>query len=240
MDQVNFFNNLKERLEVETEKVKAEYDAKLRIARDTCKELSDEGVLQLLETDKRFKDFLATDLEEKLATEVEAIKAEYDEKLRRAADIAETSKANAVLLEAKKSAVRLSMMENKIKVVNAKLQVVEAAKQQTPEVIRRTEQAGGAGHVSTKQLRKHSSHYSQANYSHTPPQNLIMGPGRWESNSRNNNNEGSQEFKRQSLPTPGDRIIVSRLGTKRPGEKRRRNSAEVEDQDHHVKKARSE
>ncbi|RFU28838.1 hypothetical protein B7463_g7500, partial [Scytalidium lignicola] len=99
--------------------------------------LSDADVRNLLSTNPTIKSILATNLKKKLEVETQKIKEEQEkrtaDKLAEAQKKAENAKVQAVLMEGKKSALKLNMMDNKNKIAAAKLQVVETAATDTPD-----------------------------------------------------------------------------------------------------------
>lgn len=99
--------------------------------------ISDAQLRELLSTNATAKTILQSNLRKKLEAETQKIKEELEkattQKLADAAKKAEDVKAQAVVMEGKKSALKLNMADNKVKVANAKLEIVEKAAKETPE-----------------------------------------------------------------------------------------------------------
>jgi nucleoprotein TPR len=91
--------------------------------------MSDAQVRELLSTNGTAKAILMSNLKKKLEIETQKLKDEYEKSAAKAED----AKTQAVLMEGKKSALKINMAENKLKAANAKIEVVEKAATETPE-----------------------------------------------------------------------------------------------------------
>lgn len=99
--------------------------------------LSDAQVRELLSTNPTVKAILAGNLKKKVEAETHRLKEEQEkiiaEKLAEANQAAEHAKAQAAFMAERKSALKLNMAENRIRVATAKLEVVETAARETPQ-----------------------------------------------------------------------------------------------------------
>lgn len=99
--------------------------------------MSDTQVRELLSTNATAKAILMSNLKKKLEIETLKLKDEYEkstaEKLTDAAKKVEDARTQAVLMEGKKSALKINMAENKLKTANAKIEIIERAAKETPE-----------------------------------------------------------------------------------------------------------
>jgi nucleoprotein TPR len=99
--------------------------------------LSDSQIREILSTNPTMKAIFTANLKKKLDLETQKVKAEQEkvtaEKLAEAHQKAESMKAQAVVLEGKKSSLKLNMSENKAKLAIAKLEIVHKAAEETPE-----------------------------------------------------------------------------------------------------------
>jgi nucleoprotein TPR len=110
--------------------------------------LNDEQVRHLLSTNPTVKSILANNLKKKLDVEAQKIKdeqaktlaekvAEVEKKaeaaMTEAQQKAEHAQAQAVIMAEKKTSLKLNMTENRFKMANAKIVVVETAARETPE-----------------------------------------------------------------------------------------------------------
>lgn len=98
---------------------------------------SDSQVRDFLSTNPTVKSILASNIKKKIDQETEKLKQEQEkiitEKLAEAQQKAENAKAQAVALEAKKSTLKLSMLENRSKLSIAKVDIVQTAAKETPQ-----------------------------------------------------------------------------------------------------------
>jgi nucleoprotein TPR len=99
--------------------------------------LSDAQVRELLSTNPTVKAILAGNLKKKVEAETQRLKEEQAktiaEKLAEANQAAENAKTQAVYMAERKSALKINMADNRSKLANAKLDVVETAAKETPE-----------------------------------------------------------------------------------------------------------
>jgi nucleoprotein TPR len=110
--------------------------------------LNDEQVRHLLSTNPTVKSILANNLKKKLDIEAQKLKeeqaktlaekvAEVEKKaeaaMTEAQQKAEHAQAQAVIMAEKKTSLKLNMTENRFKMANAKIVVVETAARETPE-----------------------------------------------------------------------------------------------------------
>jgi nucleoprotein TPR len=99
--------------------------------------MSDAQIKDWLSTNATAKAILTSNLKKKLEIETQKLKDEYErlaaEKLTDAAKKVEDARTQAVLMEGKKSALKINMAENKLKAANAKIEIVEKAATETPQ-----------------------------------------------------------------------------------------------------------
>ena len=99
--------------------------------------MSDAQIRELLLTNQTAKAILTSNLKKKLEIETQKLKDEYEksaaEKLADAAKKVEDARTQAVLMEGKKSALKINMAENKLKAANAKIEIVAKAATDTPQ-----------------------------------------------------------------------------------------------------------
>lgn len=99
--------------------------------------MSDAQLRQLLSTNLTARTILSSNLKKKLEAETQKLKEEYEkttaEKLIEATKKADDAKTQAVVMEGKKSILKLNMADNRFKAAHAKLEVVEKAAKETPE-----------------------------------------------------------------------------------------------------------
>jgi nucleoprotein TPR len=99
--------------------------------------LTDAQVRELIASHATAKDVVMNNIRKRVTIETQKIKEEFEkssaQKLADAEKKAEEAKVQAVLMEGKKSTVKINMTENRLKVAAAKIQVVEIAAKETPE-----------------------------------------------------------------------------------------------------------
>jgi nucleoprotein TPR len=99
--------------------------------------MSDAQIRELLSTNQTAKAILTSNLKKKLEIETQKLKDEYEksaaEKLADAAKKVEDARTQAVLMEGKKSALKINMAENKLKAANVKIEIIEKAATETPQ-----------------------------------------------------------------------------------------------------------
>jgi nucleoprotein TPR len=99
--------------------------------------MSDTQMRELLTSNATAKSIIQANIRKKLEIEIQKLKEDYEkataQKLGDAAKKAEDAKAQAVVLEGKKSALKLNMTDNKLRTAIVKLEVVEIAAKETPE-----------------------------------------------------------------------------------------------------------
>lgn len=99
--------------------------------------LTDSQVRELIASHATAKDIVMNNIRKKLAIETQRVKEEFEKaSAQKLADVekkAEELKVQAVLMEGKKSTVKINMTENRLKVAVAKIQVVEIAAKETPD-----------------------------------------------------------------------------------------------------------
>ncbi|TQS37567.1 hypothetical protein Golomagni_01955 [Golovinomyces magnicellulatus] len=99
----------------------------------TFSNISEEEARQLCQNNKTIRDIVKGNIMSKLSVEIQKAKDEHAKALADAQQKAETIKAQAVSMETKKSALKINMTENRVRVATGKLQIVELAAQNTPE-----------------------------------------------------------------------------------------------------------
>jgi len=99
--------------------------------------MSDAQIRELLSTNQTAKAILTSNLKKKLEIETQKLRDEYEkstaEKFADAAKKVEDARTQAVLMEGKKSALKINMAENKLKAANAKIEIIEKAATVTPQ-----------------------------------------------------------------------------------------------------------
>lgn len=95
--------------------------------------ISDDEARQLCQNNKTIREIIKGNIMTKLSAEIQKLKEEHTKTLTDALQKAETIKTQAVSMETKKSALKINMSENRIRIATGKLQVVEVAAQTTPE-----------------------------------------------------------------------------------------------------------
>ncbi|POR33843.1 Nucleoprotein TPR [Tolypocladium paradoxum] len=89
-------------------------------------QLDDAGIRQFLSSNSTVKNIIAANIKKRLEAENARIKGETEAKIASARD-------QAQLMESKKSTLRINMAENKLKLANTKLGIVETAASETPQ-----------------------------------------------------------------------------------------------------------
>ncbi|KND88643.1 Nucleoprotein TPR [Tolypocladium ophioglossoides CBS 100239] len=89
-------------------------------------QLDDAGIRQFLSSNATVKSIISANIKKKLEAENARIKDETEAKIASARD-------QAQLMESKKSTLRINMTENKLKLANTKLGIVETAARETPQ-----------------------------------------------------------------------------------------------------------
>jgi hypothetical protein len=119
----------------EIRKLESQFQERVDAAK---KELSDAEIREMLRSNSLVGAIFKGNLKKRIEAEKEKITAiltaGFEERLRLAEDAANTAKENAVLLEGKKSALRLSIREDQLQRANAKLGIVERAVETRPDV----------------------------------------------------------------------------------------------------------
>jgi nucleoprotein TPR len=99
--------------------------------------MSDAQVRELLSTNQTAKVIFVNNVKKRIETETQKLKEELEkataQKLADAAKKAEDAKTQAVIMESKKSALKINLAENKMKTANAKIEIVEKAATETPQ-----------------------------------------------------------------------------------------------------------
>ncbi|RKF76706.1 Protein MLP1-like protein [Golovinomyces cichoracearum] len=99
----------------------------------TLSNISEDEARQLCQNNKTIRDIIKGNIMSKLSVEIQKAKDEHAKALADAQQKADTIKAQAVSMESKKSALKINMTENRVRVATGKLQIVELAAQNTPE-----------------------------------------------------------------------------------------------------------
>lgn len=97
-------------------------------------QLDDAGIRQFLSTNATAKNIIAMNIKKRVDNESAKLKTEFEGKMKGEMDskIA-AAREQAQLMESKKSTLRINMADNKLRAANAKLGVVEAAANETPQ-----------------------------------------------------------------------------------------------------------
>lgn len=95
--------------------------------------LSDEQVRSLLTTNTTLKNIVSGNIRKKVEDQAKKLKEDFEKEREEVVKKAEDAKMQAVLMEGKKSELKLNMTNNRVKVATVKLQVVEKAATETPE-----------------------------------------------------------------------------------------------------------
>jgi nucleoprotein TPR len=95
--------------------------------------LSDLEVREILSKNELAISIFKGNLNKKIAIETQKLKDEHAKALAETQQKADSARAQAVMMEGKKSALRINMSENKAKTATAKLEIVEKAAQETPQ-----------------------------------------------------------------------------------------------------------
>ena len=89
--------------------------------------LDDHGIRQFLSTNATVKGIVAGNIKKRLESESAKLKSEWEGKVA-------SAREQAQLMESKKSTLRINMAENKLKVAQVKIGVVETAASETPQM----------------------------------------------------------------------------------------------------------
>jgi nucleoprotein TPR len=99
--------------------------------------MTDKAVRDFISSNTTAKSIITANIKSKLEKETQRIKEEQaallSEKLAEAQQKADVAKQQAVSMEGKKSILRINISENKAKIANAKLEIVETAAKDTPD-----------------------------------------------------------------------------------------------------------
>lgn len=95
--------------------------------------ISEDEARQLCQNNKTIREIIRGNIMSKVSVEIQKVKDEHAKILADVNQKADLVKAQAVSMETKKSALKINMTENRIRVANGKLQIVEQAAQNTPE-----------------------------------------------------------------------------------------------------------
>ncbi|KFY43678.1 hypothetical protein V494_01852 [Pseudogymnoascus sp. VKM F-4513 (FW-928)] len=95
--------------------------------------LSDEQVRTLLTTNATLKNIVTGNIRKKVDEQAKKLKEEFEKEKEDAVKKADEAKTKAVVMEGKKSELKINLTNNKVKMAAAKLDVVEKAATDTPE-----------------------------------------------------------------------------------------------------------
>jgi nucleoprotein TPR len=95
--------------------------------------LSEEDIREILKSNATAQSIFKGNLSKRVAAETQKLKDDHAKVLAEAQQKAEREKAQAQLMETKKSALRINMLENKAKISTGKIEIVEKAAQETPQ-----------------------------------------------------------------------------------------------------------
>ncbi|XWW97468.1 hypothetical protein V2A60_005450 [Cordyceps javanica] len=97
-------------------------------------QLDDAGIRQFLSTNVTAKNIIASNIRKRVDNENAKLKSEFESKMKTEVDAKiAAAREQAQLMESKKSTLRINMADNKLRAANAKLGVVEAAANETPQ-----------------------------------------------------------------------------------------------------------
>ena len=89
-------------------------------------QLDDAGIRQFLATNNTVKSIVTANIKKRIDTETAKLKEEMDTKIKAARE-------SGILLESKKSSLKMNVLSNQLRGANAKLGVVETAAKETPQ-----------------------------------------------------------------------------------------------------------
>jgi nucleoprotein TPR len=95
--------------------------------------LTDEHVRTLLTTNATLKNIFTGNIRKKIEEQTKKLKEEFEKEKEEVVKKAEEAKTKAVIMEGKKSELKINLTNNKVKMAAAKLEVVEKAATETPE-----------------------------------------------------------------------------------------------------------
>ncbi|OBT87088.1 hypothetical protein VE02_05011 [Pseudogymnoascus sp. 03VT05] len=95
--------------------------------------LTDEQVRTLLTTNATLKNIFTGNIRKKIEEQTKKLKEEFEKEKEDAVKKADEAKTKAVIMEGKKSELKINLTNNKVKMAAAKLEVVEKAATDTPE-----------------------------------------------------------------------------------------------------------
>ncbi|KFX89667.1 hypothetical protein O988_08551 [Pseudogymnoascus sp. VKM F-3808] len=95
--------------------------------------LSDEQVRTLLTTNATLKNIVTGNIRKKVDEQSKKLKEEFEKEKEEVVKKADEAKTKAVIMEGKKSELKINLTNNKVKMTAAKLEVVEKAATDTPE-----------------------------------------------------------------------------------------------------------
>jgi nucleoprotein TPR len=95
--------------------------------------LSEEDIREILKSNATAQSIFKGNLSKRVAAETQKLKDDHAKVLAEAQQKADREKAQAQLMETKKSALRINMLENKAKISTGKIEIVEKAAQETPQ-----------------------------------------------------------------------------------------------------------
>ncbi|OAA69648.1 Tetratricopeptide, MLP1/MLP2-like protein [Cordyceps fumosorosea ARSEF 2679] len=97
-------------------------------------QLDDAGIRQFLSNNVTAKNIISSNIRKRVETENAKLKSEFESKMKAEVDAKiAAAREQAQLMESKKSTLRINMTENKLRAANAKIGVVEAAANETPQ-----------------------------------------------------------------------------------------------------------
>ncbi|KAI0999843.1 hypothetical protein K3495_g8355 [Podosphaera aphanis] len=96
-------------------------------------DLSDDDARQLCQSNRTIREIIKGNIVSKLAIEIQKLKDEHSKILAEAQQKADINRVQAVSMESKRSALKMNMTENRIRLATGKLQIVEQAAQETPQ-----------------------------------------------------------------------------------------------------------
>jgi nucleoprotein TPR len=95
--------------------------------------LSDKEVREILSNNATAREIFRGNLTKRVAVETQKLKEEHAKALTEAQQKAEAQRLQSVMMEGKKSHLKINMSENKAKLAAGKLEIVEKAAQETPQ-----------------------------------------------------------------------------------------------------------
>jgi nucleoprotein TPR len=95
--------------------------------------LTEDDVREMLKSNTTAISIFKANVTKRVTAETQKLKDEHAKVLAEAQQKADGARAQAVMMEGKKSALKINMSENKIKIASGKLEIVQKAAEETPQ-----------------------------------------------------------------------------------------------------------